>query len=770
LAFKLSTDESMYGTGSRATPVNKRGQQFYSYNQPQYSYANGASTLNINMPVVISSKKYGIYVENRTAGYFDIGASNSSVFKYTVESGKISYYVITGNSYDEILNSYTDLTGKQPLPPRWALGYMQSRFGYQTETETRTTVDAMLAQDFPLDAIILDVYWFGALGDMGNLAWNNTNFPNSKTMMSDFKKKGVKTILISEPYVTQNSFNYSYCDQNLLFGTDNSGGYTYIVPDFFAGKSGILDVFKTQTKDWWWSKYKSLANDGVSGWWCDVGEPENHPSGMKHVAGTAREVHNVFALEWAGLLYNKYKIDFPNQRLFNLTRSGYAGMQRYSTFTWSGDVNRSWEGFQAQIPIMLGMSMCGVGYMHSDLGGFTGGAYNPELFTRWLQFGAFCPVMRPHGEGVGPEPIYYPETEKGIIRDYVKLRYQLMPYNYTLAWKNTETGRPLAMNINYFEPENASLSNVNDEYLWGENMLIAPVMTSGATSRNVLFPAGKWINYHTNQVYNGSTSTSVSASLSQMPIFVKAGSFLPMVPKYKTTDTYNTDTLLVKYYPDLSNSVTDFTMYDDNGTTPDANVKNEFELLTFSGEVLEHQTNIHLTKSGSGFVGCPTSRSVTFEIQRQTASPYTVLINGTTATIHTVEANFTSAESGYFYNSTSKVLYVKYLWTGSSDEIIIANDNLYDGIDENQYFAHYLQHAFPNPFKENTVVNYNILEEGDYTLSFYTSNGTEISKENLNLKPGSYSYNWMPKNLATGLYLISLEGKTGKEWIKVVKE
>ena len=231
------------------------------------------------------------------------------------------------------------------------------------------------------------------------------------------------------------------------------------------------------------------------------------------VIGSARYVHNVYSQFWAQMLSDKYKQEYPNQRLFNLIRSGYAGMQRYSTFPLSGDIQRSYDGLKTQVQIMLSMGMSGVAYSHSDLGGFTGGPKNPELYTRWLQYGAFCPIMRAHGEGVPAEPIFYDSKYKNIVRDYINLRYKLLPYNYTLSYENTTTGIPIARSINFYEPENTSISNVCDEYFWGDNFLVAPVFEANATSRNVIFPKGKWINYWTNEIYNGNSTTKVDVPL-----------------------------------------------------------------------------------------------------------------------------------------------------------------------------------------------------------------------------------------------------------------
>ncbi|MBI4649633.1 MAG: DUF4968 domain-containing protein [Bacteroidia bacterium] len=779
LRFRLSEQEAIYGTGSRAIPINQRGQRVYSYNEAHYSYSNGASTLNINIPFIISTNMYGIYIENRTAAFFDIGYSCDSVFQYTVEDGKLSYYIISGSSFYEILDGYTGLTGKQPLPPRWALGYLQSRFGYQDEQEARDMVTQLQQQDFQLDALILDVYWFGQLQDMGNFTWNTSAWSDPVGMIDDFKALGVKTILISEPYITMNSFNYSYADANLLFGTDYSGCCTYIVPDFFAGQAGLLDIFKPATKNWMWDKYKQRINDGIAGWWCDVGEPENHPSGMLHVTGTARQIHNVYALEWAKLIYDGYKQYFPEQRLFNLTRSGFAGIQRYSTFIWSGDVNRSFEALQAQIPIMLGMSMSGAAYMHSDIGGFAGGSYNPELYTRWMQFGAFTPVMRPHGEGIASEPIYYPDNEKNIIREYIKLRYKLLPYNYSLAWQNSETGVPLTLPVNYFEPENTALENINDEYLWGENILVAPVLSAGQQNRTVAFPSGKWIDYWTNQIYNGNSSASVNAPLDILPLFIKAGSFIPMTTDIANTEEYNTDTLLVLYYPDISNSYTGFTMYDDDGKTPEANLNGQYEIIRFDGQFLQHQTNIFLSKTGNGYTGMPETREMLFQIQRFNSMPYKIFIGNDSIPVTASLSSFYNDDTAGFWDDQEHVLHIHFKWEGSNETILIAHDEFYNGTDEpkqNTNSAFYLQNPYPNPFTDALSINYNIFEKGDYSINIYNTTGEIVRKFPINnMKTGSYSITWDGKNfhgtiLPSGLYLITLKGNGCCQKYKVIKQ
>ena len=443
LRFGLKTGEELYGTGSRALPTNRRGQRVQLYNQAHYGYRYGQPNLNISIPLVLSSRGYGLFFDDTQPGYLDLGRQQTSSLEFGTENTRLTYFVFTQPNLPGLLAAYTNLTGHQPLPPRWALGYIQSKYGYQTETEARNIVAGLRAQDFPLSALVLDLYWFGNPSRMGDLDWDRTRFPNPTGMLRDFQTQGVQTILITEPYITRQSRNFAATQAgNLLART--STGAPYVLRGFWAGDAGLLDLSNPAAHAWLWPFYRARIQEGVAGWWSDLGEPETHPDDMQHLAGPARTVHNVFSNQWAELLQTSYRREFPDQRLFNLTRSGFAGMQRLGGLPWSGDVQRSWGGLQAQVPIMLGMGLSGVGYMHADAGGFTGGGQDNELYTRWLQFAAFTPLMRAHGEGVPTEPIYYPEPYKSIVRDYAHLRHRLLPYTYTLAWENSQTGQPLA--------------------------------------------------------------------------------------------------------------------------------------------------------------------------------------------------------------------------------------------------------------------------------------------------------------------------------------
>ena len=606
LSFQLNNDEALYGTGSRAIPLNRRGYLLENYHQPHYGYSYGEQNLNVSIPLIISSAGYALYFENAGSGNFDLGKTNKDQLEYTTQSGNVSYFLLAGNN-DKILNSYTQLTGKQPLPPRWALGFIQSRFGYKSAKETIETAKKTIAAGYPLDATVLDLFWYGDVKTMGNHDWRLDSFPQPQKMLAELKWLGVKTIPITQTFVTRLSNNFNKASQANLFAKDLVGN-DFIIEDFWAGPTGLIDIFKPESQQYLWNFYRKRINEGIAGWWCDLGEPEKHPDSIQHVNGISRSVHNVYSLIWAKTIFDGYRKDFPQQRIFNLARSGGAGMQRYSTFPWSGDVSRSWSGFKAQIPIMLGMSMSGIGYMHSDAGGFAQGEKDAELYTRWMEYAAFTPIYRAHADPspAPPEPVFWDEATQKIVKEYIKLRYRFLPYNYTLAYQNTITGRPLAMPLNYLEPENKLLGNVNDEYLWGEKLLIAPIIEKGKFERKVIFPKGSWVNWFTGEIY--ADSAIVKAELGRLPIFARSGSFVPIAKDMQNTEKYTSDTLVVKYFPDVVETAR-FVLYQDNGNDPLALENKDFELLTFTGHADKkgHTIELKSTKPGK-------KREIYFEI------------------------------------------------------------------------------------------------------------------------------------------------------------
>ncbi|MBK8489684.1 MAG: DUF5110 domain-containing protein [Saprospirales bacterium] len=609
--FKLEKGEKIMGGGERVLGMDRRGNRLQLYNKPSYGYETHSDLMYYSLPIAISSKKYMVVFDNGANGYLDLGATKSDVLQFGAVGGRMSYLVVGANKWPELAMNYTSLTGRQPMPPRWVMGNIASRMGYHSQKQVEAVVDKYLEDDIPLDGIVLDIYWFGAdlKGHLGNLEWNLDSFPQPEKMMAGFKEKGVNTVLVTEPFIIKNTLKYQEVIDKRLVGLDASGKpYHY---DFYFGNTTLLDIFKPETQDWFWNIYKKHTLEGVGGWWGDLGEPEVHPADLLHVNGRGEDVHNLYGHIWAKTLADGYAKDFPNQRPLILMRAGFAGSQRYGMVPWSGDVNRTWGGLKPQVEIALSMGLQGLGYMHSDLGGFAGDYKDAELYTRWLQYGAFQPIFRTHGqEEVPAEPIFWDEATKDIVRRYIKLRYALLPYNYTLLYENATKGLPMMRPL-FYANDNADLLDNTTAYLWGNNFLVSPVVEKGATSQKIfLTKNARWFNYWTGEVYDGGKEIEVPVDIDNIPVFVKAGSFIPMVPEMQSTKDYSTSNLILHYYHDATVSHGEGYMYEDDGETKDAYQKGEYELVKFNADQDNGKLWISILSEGGEYKGKPAAREI----------------------------------------------------------------------------------------------------------------------------------------------------------------
>lgn len=622
LRIDLDPNEKIFGGGERALPLNRRGYRLNLYNNPWYSYTEGADNLNYSVPFITSSNGYGLFFDNPSKGFIDIGKTTPNLLTYGAVSGEINVYIIFGN-YQTILQSYHELTGTQPLPPRWAFGNLMSRFGYTSEAQVKDIYNKMKAENIPVDAIILDLFWFGdsIQKTMGNLDWvNKTKWPNPKKMIADFKKDGVQTILVTEPYFVETSKNYIASKPYLAVDSANKPFY---LTDFYFGRGGLLDIFRKDAQSWFWQFYKRQMLNGVEAWWGDLGEPERHPSNMYHNLRdyghkrlfAAYEVHNLYGHTWTKMLHQFYAKEYPSKRLFSLNRAGFAGSQRYSIFPWTGDVSRSWSGLRAQLPVLLGMSMSGVPYVHSDAGGFAGGEGDAELYVRWLQFAAFTPIFRPHGTAlyeIDPAAFSYP-SEAALIeepyREYAKLaiglRYAFLPYNYSLAYQQAKNGKPLIAPFYYHFPTDTVAARIQDEYMWGESILVAPVVEKGMTERKVYLPAGRWQDI-TNKTIEGGQWINVPVSLQFIPLFIREGSFIPAIATAEgvtnigNTSTYNSQKAFLGYFP--SNKKTTFEWYEDDGVSKNAMTNGKHTLIKCTGVEKNGKVMVTITPSNQLFL------------------------------------------------------------------------------------------------------------------------------------------------------------------------
>lgn len=658
IQFNLTKDEVLYGGGARALGMNRRGNRLQLYNRAHYGYETRAELLNYTMPIVMSSEKYLIHFDNAPIGFLDLDSKKNNTLTYETISGRKTYQVVVGDSWVDLVDNYTDLTGKQPLPPRWALGNFSSRFGYHTQKEVEETVQKFRDQEIPLDAVIIDIYWFGKdiQGHMGNLEFLKDSFPNPKQMIKDLKSKNVNTILVTEPFILTTSTRWQEAVAKNVLAKDSIGNPFKF--DFYFGNTGLVDIYNPKGNAWFWNIYKELAEMGVTGVWGDLGEPEVHPSKLLHATGTADEVHNIYGHDWARLVYEGYQNDFPNQRPFILMRAGSSGSQRFGMIPWSGDVNRSWGGLQSQPEIALQMGMQGLGYMHSDLGGFAGDNLDDELYTRWLQYGVFQPIYRPHAqEAVPAEPVFKEAKTKALAKTSIELRYKLLPYNYTLAFENHQHGTPLMRPL-FFEDETQSLWTDASEYFWGDEFLIAPIFNPEVKAKEVYFPKNNtWFDFYTDEKFEGGQTKTVKTHRDYIPTYVKAGAFIPMAKPMQSTKEYKGEVLELHYYFDTSVKESSGQLYNDDGLTPNDFENGAFELLHFESELEKDALQLEFrAETGSKF--STSTKIIEVVIHNISTQVKSIKIDG-----KTIKGN---------WNSNSKTLSIPFKWdTKSKMEIKI---------------------------------------------------------------------------------------------------
>ncbi|MEO6668486.1 MAG: TIM-barrel domain-containing protein [Ferruginibacter sp.] len=643
--FYLKPGEMIFGTGERSIPLNRRGYKLPLNNSPAYGYSLNAEALNFSVPFILSSKNYAIFFDNPSKGFMDIGKTDPQLLEYSVTSGELSFYIIPGKDYESIMEAYHSLVGTAPLPPRWALGNLMSRFGYRDEKQTKEIVAKMKKDSVPFDAVIFDLFWFGdsIKNTLGNLSWvNKTAWPDPGRMMNDFKKQNLKTILITEPFVLKTSLNYE--ESKHLLATDSAGS-PYTLQEFYFGKGGIIDIFRTDAQDWFYKKYKTQMNLGVTGWWGDLGEPENHPANVYHNLkdlGFTRkfasgEIHNIYGHYWSKMLAEHFKKDYPAQRLFHLNRSGYAGSPRYSSFPWSGDVSRSWEGLQGQLPLIQGLSISGIPYIHSDAGGFAGGVADEELYIRWLQFAAFTPVYRPHGTALGDlepnakdipsEASLWPELTMKRARNAAITRYQWLPYNYNLSYLQTKYGKPLITPMFFLNPADSNLYKASGQYMWGDEIMIVPITQRMQLVKEIYIPWGSWTNINTMKSFRGPVwVTDSSISIESIPVFAKEGSFIPFMPGMQSTADYNKKILNVIYVPSASPSK--YELYEDDGSDANAIKNKQFEITSFSSTGMRQSSSITISSNSGTYKGRVENRKMILSILNMKQPPSEVKVNG----------------------------------------------------------------------------------------------------------------------------------------------
>ena len=592
---KIKPAERFYGFGEKAGKLEKTGSKMVMWNtdylESGFRKYISQEPLYISIPffIAVSEKSlYGLFFDNCSKLYYDVGKSKKSVFRIKAESGDIVYYFINGKKIGDIIEKYTELTGRIKMPPLWSLGYHQSRWGYESEKKVNEIAGKFRKKNIPCDCIHFDIEH---MQGYRVFTWNRKRYKNHKNVIKGLKKKGFKTVVIVDPGVkTDDKYSvYQEGKKGYYFCTHKDGSPFY--GKVWPGKVEFPDFFRKETRKWWGNLYRKYTDDGVEGFWNDMNEPAN--SGLKFTGYHKtegrlvehRKVRNLYGQMMVRSIHEGL-MKRENRRRFILTRSGFAGIQKYSA-VWTGDCHSNWADLRVTIPMILNLGLSGVPFIGSDIGGFEGDT-NKELFIRWMQAGIFFPFFRNHTRinTRHQEPWSFGEKTENICRELIQFRYRFLPYLYSLFYEAYKRGYPIIRPLFFHYPGDENTFFIEDQFLFGENILIAPILYSGKREREVYLPEDKWIDLHTNDIYKGGCSYNIKKPVDQVIMFIKAGSIIPFYETVNYIGEREYDKLYLNIYPGTG----EFLYYEDDGDTFNYE-KGGYNLIKFEQET-EGKTGI----------------------------------------------------------------------------------------------------------------------------------------------------------------------------------
>jgi alpha-glucosidase len=562
--FAFSGEQHFYGLGQGGGPLNRLGTTRQLWNT-QLGHGPGS---DMSVPLLVSNRGYAIFFDNPADGVLSVGRSDNGVrLAYRAETGPLVVYFLVGDDMRGVMREVAELLGAAPMPPRWALGFLQSTRHFESTAELRALPRTLRERRIPCDGLIYLSSYGEAHGwnrGVGHLEWQPELWSDPAPVLEEARGQHFEVITHEYPVLHERSPLFGEAEARgflLTSGYERASAATRGPANYREGQR-LIDFSNPAARAWWWEAHRSLVKLGVAGWWLDGGE--GPPASARLHAGTGALLHNVYDRFRHQAFADGEAADRPDGRVFLLCRSGAPGMQRFGAACWSGDINNDFATLEAQLPLGLNTGLSGVPYWGTDVGGF----FHPipetgELYARWFQLAAFCPVFRSHG-WVWREHVPWahgPEVE-AICRRYAELRYRLLPYTYTLAWQAHTLGLPLmrALVLNY--PDDPRVWSLGHQFLWGDDLLIAPVTREGATAWPVYLPEGGWYDFWTGVRHEGPRGVTVDAPLDRLPIFVRAGAIVPLGPVVQHTRERPLDEITLLIYPEGASR---FEMYEDDG-------------------------------------------------------------------------------------------------------------------------------------------------------------------------------------------------------------
>ncbi len=584
-SFAAPRDEHYYGMGQNQESLSGLDLRGRVLDCKHWYDAPAGETVCV--PFMVSSKGYGIVWDNPSATRFVAGVHGKTAFQSNVGE-RVSFFVITGNSSDELYSGYARLTGKTPIPPKAAFGLIQSKARYDSQQEVLRVANTYRQKQYPLDVMVVDWFYWTRMGQMDI---NPAEFPDPDGMNKQLHDMGMQSIISIWPRYETSGRYFNELDAKGYLLKDKDGKTVDGLPFRSDRTGGLIDATNPKARQWFWEKSRdNILAHGFDYPWLDETEPDLVPDGFMYAIGSGDRFHNLFPLLHVEGFADNMRAWKPNKRVLILSRAAYLGSQRTGALFWSSDINPTWEALARQIPAGLNMTASGIALWGNDIGGWqylpqttsatkaplldpsdardvVGQNHDyPELHTRWFQYGTFLPTLRLHGDRKQADIWSFGKAAETIMARYDRLRYQLIPYIYSQAKFTHDTGAPFMRPLWMDFPQDPNVADIGTEYMFGPAFLVAPVTEQGQTEKDVYLPAGSdWYNFWTKEKLAGGRWVKVAAPIDQIPVFVKAGSIVPIGADIQSTATKQA-IAEIQVYPGKDG---EFSLYDDDGVSYD---------------------------------------------------------------------------------------------------------------------------------------------------------------------------------------------------------
>ena len=632
--------ERYFGCGERTSGLEKTGSYQVFWNvDPPTGHTASFNNLYASIPFTLSmanGSAHGLFFDNTHRVEFDLALENEDRAYYGAEGGDVIYYVFAGPTPRDVLDRYTELTGRTPMPPLWSLGNQQCRYSYMDADEVREVARNFRERDIPCDVIYLDIHY---MDGYRVFTWDEERFPDPEKLTAELWEQGFRVVTIVDPGVKVDENYPVYVEgreRDLYCKTKDGEEYHNVV---WPGMCAFPDFTNSETREWWGDNHRALLDRGIAGIWCDMNEPSlfipkqaTMPGDVVHPGDDDpkfhAQIHNTYGSLMAraareGLLKLR-----PNERPFVITRAGYAGLQRHA-MQWTGDNSSWWEHLWMSMPQLQNLGLSGVGWAGVDIGGFWGDT-NAELLARWAEFGIFQPFCRNH-TAIGTrrqEPWTFGEPYESVYRKMIKLRQRLLPYLYSFFEECHRTGAPILRPLLFEYPGDETTYTADDEFLLGDALLVAPITRPGIEHRHVYLPQGTWFHYWTGERFDGPAHVLAHAPLGEPALYVKANTPIPLGPETSHTGERPSDPLTFLIHPAANAGGGELVQYEDAGDGYDYE-NGEYARRAVSCEESGGRVTVRIGERQGSFA--PEREEVRLELRGFAAAPESVEVNGESA-------------------------------------------------------------------------------------------------------------------------------------------